>query len=263
GIYPVLIPVSSYVMLRRGLATRARKIFLGMTIFMFALSTTHGIASIATLIRLIQVLFLAADPDAQSGPTFLPLFNALILVNYVLTDGVVIWRAWVLCSVDGTKTLTCCGFSVIATIAIHITLMVIDIKETGELGSQLNYSINVTQVATLVLSLLRNLLATMVSFLFLPASSTLALANIQVLQMNGRSWAGKIFVLLIETGAFYSVSYLTVLLSSLIPLKGLDGTVGDLYTPVSTQLAGIYPVVVLLLITQDYLTEQSEPLLLG
>lgn len=103
--------------------------------FMFALSTTHWIASIATLIRLIQVWFLAADPDAQSGPIFLPLFNALILVNVrpvlvffccavteswcyyclvmvqcVLTDGVVVWRAWVLCSVDGTKTLKMCLF---------------------------------------------------------------------------------------------------------------------------------------------------------
>ncbi|KAJ3933646.1 MAG: hypothetical protein NXY57DRAFT_998041 [Lentinula lateritia] len=149
GIYTVLIPVSSYVMLRRGLATRARKILFGMTMFMFALSTTHWIASIATLIRLIQVWFLAADPDAQSGPIFLPLFNALILVNCVLTDGVVVWRAWVLCSVDGTKTLKMCLFmlglvvvSVIATIAIRITLMVIDIKETGELGTQLSHGIN-------------------------------------------------------------------------------------------------------------------------
>ncbi|KAJ3859017.1 hypothetical protein EV359DRAFT_51476, partial [Lentinula novae-zelandiae] len=172
GIYTVLIPVSSYVMLRRGLATRARKILFGMTMFMFALSTTHWIASIATLIRLIQVWFLAADPDAQSGPIFLPLFNALILVNYVLTDGAVVWRAWVLCSVDGTKTLKMCLFmlglvvvSVIATIAIRITLMVIDIKETGELGTQLSHGINVTQVATLVLSLLTNLLVTFLIFL--------------------------------------------------------------------------------------------------
>ncbi|KAH7872872.1 uncharacterized protein C8R40DRAFT_1071503 [Lentinula edodes] len=105
GIYTVLIPVSSYVMLRRGLATRAQKILFGMTIFMFALLTTHWIASIATLIRLIHV--------AQS-------------LNHV----------------DGTKTLKMCLFmlslivvSVIATIASHITLMVIDTKETGELGS--------------------------------------------------------------------------------------------------------------------------------
>ncbi|KAJ3899820.1 hypothetical protein F5879DRAFT_925932 [Lentinula edodes] len=61
--------------------------------------------------------------------------------------------------------------SVIATIASHITLMVIDTKETGELGS-------------------------------------------------------------------------------------LDGTVGDLYTPVGTQLAGIYPVVVLL-ISQDYILDRT------
>ncbi|KAJ3914817.1 hypothetical protein F5877DRAFT_49781, partial [Lentinula edodes] len=138
--------------------------------------------------------------------------------------------------------------SVIATIASHITLMVIDTKETGELGSQLNHGINITQVAILVLSLLTNLLATF--FISLKAWSIRNNLNTAV---NGCSWVGKIFVLLIKMGALYSVSCVCCYPSFNMCL---DGTVGDLYTPVGTQLAGIYPVVVLL-ISQDYILDRT------
>ncbi|KAJ3877246.1 hypothetical protein F5051DRAFT_440731 [Lentinula edodes] len=271
GIYAVLVPVSSYVMLRGGLATRSRKVLFGMSIFMFLLSTVYWIASVSTLIQLIQVWFLASDPDANSAPNYLPILNALALVNYIITDGVVVWRAWVLCSGDGTKALTMCLFmlglatvSVTATIVIRITLMVID-TQVG-LFNQLNHGINVTQVATLVLSLLTNSLATFLISLKAWRSRTEIRNNLDS-AVDRHSRAGKIFGLLVETGVIYSLScvrylrlqkkiytnvdfiQLTVLVSTFVHLK--EGTLGDLYTPASTQFAGIYPVVVLLLITQN------------
>ncbi|KAJ3768976.1 hypothetical protein FB446DRAFT_749707 [Lentinula raphanica] len=260
GIYAVLIPVSSYIMLRRGLKTKARKVLFGVTIFMFLLSTSYWIASISTLIQLIQVWFLAPDPDARSAPNYLPFFNALILVNYIITDGVVVWRAWVLCSVDGTRALTMCLFmlglatvSVSATIAIRIALIAIN-TQTGEAFNKLNHGINVTQVATLILSLLTNSLAT--SLISLKAwRSRVEIRNSLENAVDRHSRAGKIFALLIETGVIYSLSCLTVLISTLIPLK--EGTLGDLYTPVNTQLAGIYPVVVLLLITRNHTLDRT------
>ncbi|KAJ3993200.1 hypothetical protein F5050DRAFT_1714681 [Lentinula boryana] len=246
--------------LRRGLATRARKILFGVTIFMFLLSTAYWIASISTLIQLIQVWFLASNSDAQSPPSYLPVFNALVLVNYILTDGVVVWRAWVICSVDGKKALTMCLLmlslaivSVTATIVIRITLMVIN-TQTGELFNDLNHGINVTQVATLVLSLLTNSLATYL--ISLKAwKSRVEIRNDLDATVDKHLRVGKIFALLIETGIIYSLSCLTVLISTLIPLK--EGTLGDLYTPVNTQLAGMYPVVVLLLITQDQTLDRT------
>ncbi|KIK62792.1 hypothetical protein GYMLUDRAFT_990247 [Collybiopsis luxurians FD-317 M1] len=254
GIYSVLIPVSSYIMIRRGLATRARKILFGMTIFMYLLSTVYWIASISTLIQLIQAWFLSPDPDARSAPNYLPFFNALSLVNYILTDAVVIWRAWVLCSADGKAALGVCLFmfflaniSVTATIGIRIAMMIIN-TQTGLLFSRLTHGINVTQVATLVMSVLTNSLAT--SLISIKAWKSRAEIR-EDLDAAGdtRARAGKVFALLIETGVLYSLSCITVLISTVIPLK--EGTLGDLYTPVNTQLAGIYPVAVLLLVTEN------------
>ncbi|KAF5361236.1 hypothetical protein D9757_010405 [Collybiopsis confluens] len=262
GIYAVLIPVSSYIMLHRGLATRERKILFGTTIFMFLLSTAYWIASISTLIQLIQVWFLAPDPDAGSPPNYLPFFNAAVLVNYILTDGVVVWRAWVLCSSDGKKTLMMCLFmlglgtvSVIATIGIRIALLIIN-TQAGDLFDRLNHGINVTQVATLIMSVLTNSLAT--SLISVKAwKCRLEIRDDLDGSPDGRSRAGKVFALLIETGVLYTLSCITVLVSTVIPLK--EGTLGDLYTPVNTQLAGIYPVVVLLLVTQNQSLDRTTP----
>ncbi|KIK62789.1 hypothetical protein GYMLUDRAFT_84249 [Collybiopsis luxurians FD-317 M1] len=261
GIYLVLIPGCSYVMLCRGLATRAQKVLFGLIIFMFLLSTTYWLASISTLIQLFQAWFLSSDPDTQSPPRYIAFFSAIVAVNFVLTDGVVIWRAWVLCSVDGTKALVMCfciyvlaTISVIATIAIRIALMIINTRSEPVID-RLTHGINVTQVGTLILSVLTNSLAT--SLISIKAwrnrdeirDDLDATADI-------RSRVGKTFALLIETGVLYTLSCPTLLIAMVIPLK--VGTLGDIYRPVNAQLAlifkfvqGIYPVVVFLLITQN------------
>ncbi|KIK60228.1 hypothetical protein GYMLUDRAFT_615342 [Collybiopsis luxurians FD-317 M1] len=254
GIYAVLVPVSTYIMLRRGLATRARKVLYGMIIFMFIQSTASWIASISALIQLIQVWFLAADPDVGTEPHYTVLFSALMSINYILTDGVVVWRAWVLCSADGTKALTVCLLilclgivSVITTVAIRIALVVIN-TQTGILFDRLNHGINATQVATLVFSILTNSIATsLISIKAWRCRDEIQENMDAATGTNAR--IGKTFALLIETGVLYTLSCIMVLIFTVIPLK--EGTLGDVYTPVNTQLAGIYPVAVLLLVTHN------------
>ncbi|KAL5526598.1 hypothetical protein ACEPAF_8322 [Sanghuangporus sanghuang] len=142
GIYAALIPFSSYFLLRKKTMTKANKIMFGMTIFMFLLSTVFWTASVANLIATLNI-FYASSPE-QSSEWFMlfPLFNALLLVNYVLTDSVVVWRASVLCK-D--------GMSVLAFIGIRVTMAVS--------GRNLN-QIDISQMTNLVLSLLTNVFAT-------------------------------------------------------------------------------------------------------
>ncbi|KIK60227.1 hypothetical protein GYMLUDRAFT_226282 [Collybiopsis luxurians FD-317 M1] len=255
GIYVVLVPISSYIMLRRGLTTKERKILFATIIFMFIQSTASWIASVAILFESIQVWFLSPDPDAGITPNYITFFNALMSVNYVLTDGVVLWRAWVLCSTDGTKALKICLFifclstlSVITTIAIRIILMKVVNTETVQLRHQLNQGINVTQVGTLVLSVLTNFITTSIISIKAWRSRSEIRDDLDA-TANIHARVRKTFALLIETGIIYTLSCLIVLIFIVIPLK--VGTLGDLFTPVNTQLAGIYPVVVLLLVTHN------------
>ncbi|KAF9016068.1 hypothetical protein BDP27DRAFT_1251751, partial [Rhodocollybia butyracea] len=105
GIYTCLMPISIFVMLQMGVQTSIRKFLLGMTIFMYSISSIHWILSVVNVIQtILQLGFLSSNPDKT--PHFpVQLFSALMLINYILTDGVVVWRAWVLCNDSSARVL--------------------------------------------------------------------------------------------------------------------------------------------------------------
>ncbi|THU91697.1 hypothetical protein K435DRAFT_863143 [Dendrothele bispora CBS 962.96] len=235
GMYASLIPISTYIMLKRGLKTRMQKFLFGMSLFMFLLSTIYWVLSFVTLIRLIQIWFFNLDSIVQSQPTFLPMWSAIVLLNYVLTDGVVVWRAWVLCQDQSRKALwfaifffVCSGFT--ATIIIRL-LTYINMGDSL-VQHKLTQAINVTQVGNLVLSILTNIIST----------STISL----------KAWRFRQQIKGILSAA-RSRRMITVLVAMVIPLE--KGTLGDIYSPVNVQLAGMYPVVVLLLVSGEYSLE--------
>ncbi|THU96103.1 hypothetical protein K435DRAFT_665107 [Dendrothele bispora CBS 962.96] len=223
---------------------------------MFLLATVYWVLSFVTLIRLIQIWFFDPNSTIQSQPTFLPMWSAIVLLNYVLTDGVVVWRAWVLCQDQSRKALwfaifflVCSAFSVTATIIIRLLTYVV----TGDSAQhKLSRAIDITQVGNLVLSIFTNIIST----------STISLKAWRVRQQIRRTFSAarsrrmvgsRVMTLLVESGVIYCVSCITVLVATLIPLE--RGTLGDIYTPVNVQLAGMYPVVVLLLVSGEYSLE--------
>ncbi|KAI0260145.1 hypothetical protein BC834DRAFT_901993 [Gloeopeniophorella convolvens] len=224
-------------MIQKGVGTKVRKFLVGMTVAMFALSTLYFALSVVSLVQLISDWLIPINPTILNPPDYLPLFSALVLINYVLTDGVVVWRAWVLCGNDNRKLLItsmfflgCTSLTVGATIAIRIALMAIPASDPRR--RPLPRAIDVGQVGGLVLSLVTNILAT--SAVGLKAwRRRKEIAGIDVVERTSR--AGKILALLIESGALYIVSLTTGLVCLLVPLP--HGTLGDLYTPVNTQIA--------------------------
>ncbi|KAF9068723.1 hypothetical protein BDP27DRAFT_1294856 [Rhodocollybia butyracea] len=252
GIYTCLMPISTFVMLKTGLQTPIRKFLLGMTIFMYSISSVHWILSVVNIIQNIQFWFLSSNPD-KNPPSLIPLFSALILVNYVLTDGVVVWRAWVLCSDSSTGALRIpmgllCGLlmSVAATIIIRI-ILTSPAGNDAKLNAILARIIDASQVANLVLSLLTNISST--SIVGLKAWKYRRDIKNDFEHAGKQTKANKILVLLVESGVLYIFSGIMVLAASLVRLP--NGTLGDIYTPVNFQIAGIYPLVVLLLVNQD------------
>ncbi|KAK0230369.1 hypothetical protein IW262DRAFT_1453287 [Armillaria fumosa] len=159
GMYAILMPICSYVMLRRGLRGKSRILLFCMLVFMFSLSTAYWILSLYHIVLLITT----------SSVHGLPLDN--IASTYGMQQGII---------------------------------------DTGSHELQLR----------------RRKITT----------------------------AERIFTLLVESGIIYCFSGLTVLVTSLIRLP--YGTLGDVYTPVNIQFAGIYPTIVLLLVSrQDALNE--------
>ncbi|KAF9258490.1 hypothetical protein L218DRAFT_799160, partial [Marasmius fiardii PR-910] len=259
GIYAILTVFSIYVMTKTGVRNGMRKYLLLMSIFMFFVATGYWIAKLLVLLFQIQNIVDNTPPPIPtpidpSTHTEL-ILGAVVLINYALTDTVVVWRAWVLCSDSYRKYLyiplfflCCASVTVSATIIIRITIQSIphaDGDKSDPRIKVLTRAIDICQVSNYGFSLLLNLSATALIALkswYFRKWIKFELSAIQSHRTRGE----KIMLLLIESGVLYCISVIIALVFTVIRLP--FGTLGDLYTPVNIQIAGIYPLVVLLLV---------------
>ncbi|KAL0565311.1 hypothetical protein V5O48_016713 [Marasmius crinis-equi] len=254
-------------MITTGIKSGVRKYLLFMSMFMFLVSTGYWILKVYDFVRLVSFNLIRGLPQSTgAGPSgdALLIFGAFILVNYALTDAVVLWRAWVLCSPDYRKLLyvplffLCCATTTIfATIVIRITTQSIPNMEGNAADPRikaLTRATDVCQVANLVFSLLLNLTST--ALIAVKAWRFRRWIKFDLGNLKSRRTRGeKIMALLVESGSLYCLSGITALVSTVVRLP--VGTVGDLYTPVNTQIAGMYPIVVLLLVNHGNTLENT------
>ncbi|KZV78960.1 hypothetical protein EXIGLDRAFT_783013 [Exidia glandulosa HHB12029] len=259
GVYAILMPFSAYFIIKRGQRSRANWL-IWVALFMFLLSSAFWTASVANLFLRYQAYFIAPSPAfARKIDTFSTLANAIILSNYVLTDGVVVWRAWVLCRHDSGRVLYVpCAFlfltslSVVSTIVIRVILIVR--TDHGLVSPQLSRAIDITQVANLAFTLLTNGSATGIISAKAWKYRKMMRRSIREAERNGTK-VETIFALLVESGSIYCVSGITVLIATVVRLP--HGTLGDIYTPVNVQIAGIYPTIVLVIVSMQLTMKET------
>ncbi|THG95345.1 hypothetical protein EW026_g6290 [Hermanssonia centrifuga] len=233
--------------------------FLLSAIFIpFVLSSTYWALEVAAQIVRIQTYFInRALRDSRNLTSYVTLFNAITLFNYVITDAVVVWRAWALCRVNYKKTLLAPVFFLLMTImsiSVTIGLRIASFFTPAEFHPIIT-GINICQASNLVCSLLTNVSATSIVSHKTWRHRRAIRENLRNITKRSTK-AEKILALLVESGIIYCVSGATVLAMALIKLP--FGTVSDIYTPVSFQLAGIYPTIVIVLVgmqcTMDKMT---------
>ncbi|KAH8980070.1 hypothetical protein EDB92DRAFT_307367 [Lactarius akahatsu] len=236
GIYATLIPISTYIMVKKGLHSLSQKILFGVIVFMFSLSTAYLAVSIVDLITLIKTWYLVLDVPDSIGTTrptgdLMDLFNALAVINYALTDGVVVWRAWIICRDESRKLL------IAPIVMLMLTMLgvaaIICVRET-----------------TLISSLVTNILSTGVVSLKAWRYRRWIVEDLQRV-MNKRTKAERVLALLVESGVFYMFSGAMLVASSLIRTPGSHFVLGTLYLQAAVHLAGIYPVIIVIVVNQE------------
>ncbi|KAK7044001.1 hypothetical protein VNI00_008169 [Paramarasmius palmivorus] len=232
-------------MLRKGLKTRIRKVLFSAILLMFVVSTIYWGSRISDLVGEIQSLkVLSAQSPLPDGPGPLNMFAALALVNTASYYGEAgFCAAW---NIDG-------HFTVMSTIAIRIALEIVPMS--SPIHPRLDRAIDVCQVANLGFSLIVNLSTTSIIALKAWRFRRWIITDLQAIEHNKRTRGERVLVLLIESGLLYCISGVICLISSLIRLQ--DGTLGDIYTPINIQIAGIYPIVVLLLVSRGQSLDQT------
>ncbi|KAH9992592.1 hypothetical protein BJV77DRAFT_962219 [Russula vinacea] len=192
--------------------------------------------SVVVTFLVIRAWFSELDPATHSPPTWLPMLSAILLVNLIVTDGVV----------SGELGRHPCIDTLVYVITVAARAGLLITPEGAQSHHDLARIIDIAQVGNLALSLLTNALATsIIAVKCWIYRKTLISCNV-----GGQTstLASKVMGLLVESGMLYILIIATVLASCLIRLP--FGTLGDILAPVGVQLAGIYPIIVLLVADQ-------------
>jgi len=223
-----------------------------MTITAFVLSSVHWVMTTVASIIDIDVFLGHLGHVPRKTPPWTAIIPSFYLVNYIFTDGVVIWRAWVLCS-DQNRVIL---MSPVIMLAINTAIYLFTVAACAwsviylEAGRKLknasppNHIINLTMFANLALSLLINIFAT----------SIIAVKAWKYRKTLMTSGAGirtptrgiRILALVVESGMLYIFIGVMGLVSPFIHLP--FGTVGQIVSSSSGKLAGMYPITILLLV---------------
>ncbi|KAH9980366.1 hypothetical protein BGW80DRAFT_496781 [Lactifluus volemus] len=237
GLYTALFAFSTFIMLRNGRSNRMRNAMLAVSVVMYSVSAIHLTLFFAIAIRSLRIGKLTVMLPEAMAIAYLP------MINYILSDGIVLWRAWVLWdrrvvlfilpSLFLVCTLVSTIVSAIYVYNSHITNLVRDAK----LGQAFGVAIWGLTVGT-------NLWAT--SLMFIRAWQYRRFLRSVLDKENAKNKAEKTLAFLVESGAIYLciwVAYIT------IAACGMDWVI--LLDKSLVQLVGIYPTAIVVVITMQ------------
>ncbi|KAI0254094.1 hypothetical protein BJV78DRAFT_1359786 [Lactifluus subvellereus] len=258
GIYLSLISLLTYVMTGNGLETQTHRIVFAVMWFMFALSTMYWISHVVFTFGIIAAWFSTLDPFTHNPPGWMLMISDVLFINYIITDSVVVWRTWVLCADQSTAVLMIPVVTLIIDFLFYATAVGVDaaffIVSGGHKGHRnFTYINNVGEAGNLGLSLLTNVLATSI----IAYKAWKHRKSLSEVFGHKTSQASRILSLLIESGMLYIVIGVFNLVSVGIPLHLGSFRLSGLFLPMSIQLAGMYPIAVLLLVQRRTTNDTS------
>ncbi|KAK7005863.1 hypothetical protein R3P38DRAFT_3040036 [Favolaschia claudopus] len=255
GIYSLLFCCSLRMLIKRGLEHSTNKVKLAILLFMALMSATYWSFSVFFAAQL-----LLEDSPSSSIETlqWLPVVNAAALINFVISDGMLIWTALTACSPRLRKYLWISVLFLFLTVAAVVLTIVLTAVSSIDFGyyefrssNSLHVHPEIPMLVAQALSVATNLSAAAVYGVSVCRRRQMiqnvggddaeALCRVQ---QQIRSWAAHI-------GVFYSLSTLLTLIFSLISLPN-GTTLGDFCYPLSVQIASIYPPTALLLIDSNH-----------
>ncbi|KAJ7497684.1 hypothetical protein FB451DRAFT_1212407 [Mycena latifolia] len=263
GVYTLLVSLSTRMLLKRGLKTRVNRVMFLVILFMYLLSAAYWAYCIAYTVEIMQAYgdsrVTSFDTGHNTITEWSPVFNAVVSINYVLGDAVVAWRAWIISQRKLRKYLwiaivfvVLTAMAVFTTIGFRITGFIQYSIENSQESSYLGRTVDILQMVTIACSLTSNIIATAV----VGATAWRHRRIIRAALKDDRTRADKILALVVESGVFYCISGVVILVASLAQLP--HGTLGSLYSPIHLEVAGAYPPIVILLVsTKRSLSEST------
>ncbi|KAK6984851.1 hypothetical protein R3P38DRAFT_3103168 [Favolaschia claudopus] len=249
AIFTVLISVSSYLLLSRGLRSRSNKVMLAITLTMYLFSTWEWALDIHFLRDDLKV-FLPADliqppPDhtrRMQVNTALHIAQGITNnINVILSDMVVCWRVWVVYGRNRRVMLTAISFLILLASAIFLC----NLTQIGEdfPGVVTLHRLVPSQLAIDVLALALSALINLWATIMIGYQAWRCRRNIRrhFADVNKKTFAEGMMTLFIESGVIYTVLWI---LKNIIIIPQVEPTAYTNYANVVMyQVTGMYPTV--------------------
>ncbi|KAJ7592209.1 hypothetical protein C8J56DRAFT_1046578 [Mycena floridula] len=250
GIYSTIVIIVLYKLWTNKAQLPAHHILIVATISMLVASTTQMALNLAW--DLIDLLTAGLDPPNVERPLIAIniLNDAMIKLNYLIGDSIVVWRAWVIWSHHSKvhALLIACLLGTFIGASIDLTFIILydlslfsDTPRFPPTGSR-------TLILTLPL-FLTNSVSTL-SMGYKVWEYKVEIKQNLGLSPNNRTKVERVLILLTESGSIYCLLWLSILVFT---LKSSDdqSLSYQLLTVILPQLVAIYPILIILLLALE------------
>ncbi|THU83204.1 hypothetical protein K435DRAFT_765987 [Dendrothele bispora CBS 962.96] len=259
GIYALLFTFAVYIQCSNGLKSARSRIMLGVTCLLFLSSTTLLSLNATWFLRNKIRKILVLNPGDSLADKFeasqseLPMFGqpseALFLLNMLVGDSVVVWRAWViwerritLILVPVVCLLAALGFAITDVICLHASSL--PTASTIPVGARVCVW---AEPISWGLSLLTNIISTSL----IAVKAWLFRQTIkQLLGTARKSQAQRALILLVESGFIYCLFWIGEI-TLFFPIERTSNAryLWEFFAGIGDQISGMYPTAIMVLVS--------------
>ncbi|KZV60235.1 hypothetical protein PENSPDRAFT_620180 [Peniophora sp. CONT] len=259
GIFLTLYAFSTKILLHKGMHNASYRGMLAVTTAMAIASTSYWGVSLAIVIKNLRDILVnhptspLSDRFDMANVNVLKLYAAevyLPMVNYWLSDAVVVWRAWTLWPQRKWLVFPFPIFCLFASFVTNLVVGGMKVRAMHNDSDAWEYAMSYLQIASWSLSLGTNFFAT----LAIAWKAWVFRRNISdnLGESSSRMRVEKVLAMLVETGALYLVTQLAVVVSWFVLLPGtVSAWSSDLFGEAAAMLAAIYPTIIIVLVSLD------------
>ncbi|KAI0319461.1 hypothetical protein OF83DRAFT_792022 [Amylostereum chailletii] len=246
GIFTLLITLSTCVLVRKGLSSRTVRAMLAVTLVMYICSTTYWVLDMYPFITVLR------DPARhgieRASESFARGFVSAVCLgmNLLLSDAVVMWRAWVLWGRSRLVFLSSCVLFLSTFVLMIVTGCVSKNPPSSDLitGDEFGFPVEKFGLATLSLSLASNVWTTvMIGY---KAWYYRRSIGAHLCEGGGKGRVEKILTLLVESGVIYCCIWAVYIASNATP--ALQGTFAIFIEDGVPPFSGIYPTIIIVIV---------------
>ncbi|KAJ7595439.1 hypothetical protein C8J56DRAFT_1159912 [Mycena floridula] len=246
GIYMTVVIIALYILCTKKTRLAARNFLIAATIIVFLCSTTTVVSNLA--IYILQIAQLGTNPpDYKDLNLAMDIYdNILLRLTFLISDTIVVWRAWVLWPNRRVRALL--AFCWLGSLGGAITDDAFGMLWVLKGDTRFTP----TGPKTLILSLpllITNIVSTSLVGYKVWQYRTQIKAHLSVYD-NKKTQIEKILVLLTESGVIYCL--LWIFIAVFAADDSNKGTIMYvIWVNMTPQLAAIYPVIIVLLVSLD------------